>query len=159
MSDSQSNRINYQKEAQVIRRSILLDAPLSQVWNALATSEGLASWLMLNDFQPIVGTRFTFSAEPQSNWNGIVECEVTQVDELHQLAFTWSESPSLALTLVTFELREHEGKTEVCLIHSGREHLPEDYTSALDQGWGCNMLRRLAALIEMEELWNHLPID
>jgi len=77
MSDSQSNRINYQKEAQVIRRSILLDAPLSQVWNALATSEGLASWLMLNDFQPIVGTRFTFSAEPQSNWNGIVECEVT----------------------------------------------------------------------------------
>src|SRR6266702_4979161 len=122
MSDSQSNRMNYQKEAQVIRRSILLDAPLSQVWNALATSEGLASWLMRNDFQPIVGTRFTFRAEPQGDWNGVVECEVIQIDGPHCLAFTWSEAPHLAPTLVTFELHAFGTQTEVCLVPSGREH-------------------------------------
>ncbi len=150
MSASQSDRINYQADAQVVRRSILLNAPISRVWKALATSEGLASWLMLNDFQPIVGTRFTFRAEPQGDWNGLVECEVTQVDEPHRLAFTWSEAPNLAPTLVTFELHERDGKTEVCLVHSGREQLADTYISVLDQGWGCNMLQRLAALIEQE---------
>ena len=148
MSTSQSDRINYRAEAQVIRRSILLKAPVSRVWDALATSEGLASWLMRNDFQPIMGTRFTFRAEPQGDWNGVVECEVTYADEPYRLAFTWSEAPNLAPTLVTFELHERDGQTEVCLVHSGREHLPDKYTSVLDEGWGCNMLRRLAALIE-----------
>jgi len=150
MSTSQSERITYQAEAQVIRRSILLNAPVSRVWHALGTSEGLASWLMLNDFRPVVGTRFTFRAEPQGDWNGVVECQVTHVDEPHRLAFTWSEAPNLPPTLVTFELHERDGQTEVCLVHSGREFLPDEYTSVLDQGWGCNMLRRLAALIEQE---------
>jgi uncharacterized protein YndB with AHSA1/START domain len=150
MSASQSDRINYRAEAQVIRRSILLNAPLLRVWNALATSEGLASWLMRNDFQPIVGTRFTFRAESQGDWNGVVECEVIRVDEPHCLAFTWSEASHLAPTLVTFELHACGPQTEVCLGHSGREHLPETFSSVLDQGWGCNMLRRLAELIERE---------
>lgn len=150
MSAPQRDRIKYQAEAHVIRRSIVLHAPLLRVWNALATAEGLASWLMRNDFQPIVGTRFTFRAEPQGDWNGIVECEVTHIEEPYRLAFTWSEAPNLAPTLVAFELHELDGKTEVCLVHSGREHLAEAYTSVLDQGWGCNMLQRLAALIEQE---------
>ena len=68
MSAPQRDRIKYQAEAHVIRRSIVLHAPLLRVWNALATAEGLASWLMRNDFQPIVGTRFTFRAEPQGDW-------------------------------------------------------------------------------------------
>ena len=150
MSASQSDRINYRAEAQVIRRSILLNAPLLRVWNALATSEGLASWLMRNDFQPIVGTRFTFRAESQGDWNGVVECEVIRVDEPHCLAFTWSEASHLAPTLVIFELHACGTQTELCLVHSGREHLPETFSSVLDQGWGCNMLRRLAELIERE---------
>lgn len=151
MSAFQNDRINYRAEAQVIRRSLVLNAPLLRVWNALATSEGLASWLMHNDFQPIAGTRFTFKAEPQDDWNGVVKCEVTRIDAPHCLAFTWSEAPHLAPTLVTFELHALGAQTEVSLVHSGREHLPETFSSVLDQGWGCNMLRRLAELIEREE--------
>ena len=75
---------------------------------------------------------------------------MTHIEEPYRLAFTWSEAPNLAPTLVAFELHELDGKTEVCLVHSGREHLAEAYTSVLDQGWGCNMLQRLAALIEQE---------
>jgi hypothetical protein len=40
MSASQSDRINYRAEAQVLRRSLVLNAPLLRVWNALATSDG-----------------------------------------------------------------------------------------------------------------------
>ena len=150
MSASQNDRISYQADAQVIRRSIVLSAPLLRVWSALATSEGLASWLMDNDFRPIMGMHFTFRAKPQGDWNGVVECEVTRIDEPHCLAFTWTEAPHLAPTLVTFELHAYESQTEVRLVHSGREHLPETFSSVLDQGWGCNMLRRLAELIERE---------
>ncbi|MDQ2716496.1 MAG: SRPBCC domain-containing protein [Chloroflexota bacterium] len=59
-------------------------------------------------------------------------------------------SPHLAPALVTFELHTYGSQTEVCLVHSGREHLPETFSSVLDQGWGYNMLRRLAELIEQE---------
>ncbi len=148
MSISPNERIHYEKEVNTVRRSITLNAPISRVWKALATSDGLASWLMPNNFQPVLGTHFTFRAEPQGNWNGIIECRVTEVDELRKLAFTWCEMPELPPTLVTFELRDLGGRTEVTLIHTGREQLPEDYVSLLDQGWGCNMLRGLAKIIE-----------
>lgn len=151
MSDAQRDRITYQAEAQVIRRSLVLNAPLSRVWNALATSEGLASWLMQNDFQPVVGTRFTFRTEPQGDWDGVVACEVVHIEEPYCLAFTWSEDSDLPPTLVTFELHAVGAQTEVCLVHSGREQLPETFSSILDQGWGCNMLRGLAKYLEQEE--------
>lgn len=56
------------------------DASISRVWKALTTSEGLALWLMPNDFQPVVGAQFTFKAGPQGDWNGIVECRVTELE-------------------------------------------------------------------------------
>lgn len=149
MSISEEKDINYQKEEDAIRRSMILKAPLARVWQALATPEGLSSWLMPNDFRPVVGAQFTFNAAPDGNWNGIVQCQVTDIQELRRIAFTWSEMPNFPPTLVTFELHEIGDQTEVRLIHSRRELLPQDYTSSLDKGWGCNMLRRLARIIEM----------
>ena len=117
-----------------------------RVWEALATSKGLAAWLLPNNFQPLVGASFVFKAEPQDHWNGVVECWVMAIKAPHRLIFTWSEDAQLLPTLLTFELYDLNGHTEVHLIHSQREHLPEDYVSRLDQSWGCNMLRRLAEL-------------
>ena len=148
MSLSSDKSIGYRKEGCTIRRSILLNAPISRVWQALSTSEGLATWLLPNNFRPLVGATFSFIAEPQDDWNGVVMCQVIEIDEPHNLTFTWSENPDLPPTLVSFELRNLNGRTEVCLVHSQREHLPEDYVSKLDQGWGCNMLRRLAESFE-----------
>jgi uncharacterized protein YndB with AHSA1/START domain len=149
MSISQEKEIDYQKEEHAIRRAIILKAPLARVWQALATPEGLASWLMPNDFRPLVGASFTFNTPADENWDGVVRCQVTEIQELRRIAFTWSETPNLPPTLVTFELHDVGDQTEVCLIHSRRELLPQDYTSSLDKGWGCNMLRRLARIIEM----------
>ncbi len=149
MSISQEKEIDYHKEGYTIRRSIILKAPLARVWQALATPEGLASWLMPNDFRPVVGARFSFHVAPEGNWDGVVRCHVAEIQELRRIAFTWSEMPNLPSTLVTFELHEIGEQTEVRLIHSGREHLPQDYISSLDKGWGCNMLRCLVNMMEL----------
>ncbi len=77
MGVSPGRDINYREEAHTVRRSILVNAPVSRVWKALATAEGLALWLMPNDFQPVVGTRFTFTSEPEQEWEGVVECMLT----------------------------------------------------------------------------------
>jgi len=148
MSLSPERSINYREEPHAIRRAIFLDAPVPRVWKAVATSEGLASWLMPNDFQPVVGIRFSFKTKPQGDWNGVVECEVTELEEPARLAFTWCETPAVAPTLVTFELHDLDGKTEFCLVHSGWEKLPAGHASLLDQGLGCKMLRRLAEVVE-----------
>jgi uncharacterized protein YndB with AHSA1/START domain len=50
--------------------------PPEKVWRALTESPLIEEWLMTNDFQPVVGHRFTFRATPARNWNGIIDCEV-----------------------------------------------------------------------------------
>jgi uncharacterized protein YndB with AHSA1/START domain len=148
MSVSPGRDINYREEAHIVRRSILVNAPVSRVWKALATAEGMASWLMPNDFRPVVGTRFTFTSEPEQDWDGVVECMVTELDEPWRLAFTWREAPEQAPTLVTFELHELDGKTEVCLVHSRREDLLPETPTLLDEGLACKALQRLAEVVE-----------
>jgi uncharacterized protein YndB with AHSA1/START domain len=152
MSVSPGRDINYREEAHTVQRSILVNAPVSRVWKALATAEGLASWFMPNDFQPVVGTRFTFTSEPEQDWDGVVECMVTELEEPWKLAFTWREAPEVASTLVTFELHELDGKTEVCLLHSGREDLLPETPTLLDKGLAYKALLRLAGVIEQERI-------
>ena len=41
-----------------IRHSVCLYVPVEQVWEAVATSEGMAGWFMPNSFEPTVGANF-----------------------------------------------------------------------------------------------------
>jgi uncharacterized protein YndB with AHSA1/START domain len=50
-----------------------------KIWRALTDGPLIAEWLMANDFQPVVGHKFSFRATPVPNWNGIIECEVVTV--------------------------------------------------------------------------------
>ena len=75
---------------------------IEQVWNALTDSDTLAKWIMENDFKPIVGHKFQFRTEPNEWWNGIVDCEVLEVEEPHKLSYTWvsaGESTTVTWTL------------------------------------------------------------
>ena len=60
-----------------------------KIWRALTDGPLIAEWLMANDFQPVVGHKFSFRATPVPNWNGIIECEVVTVEPPTQLAYTW----------------------------------------------------------------------
>ena len=63
--------------------------PPEKLWRALTESPLIAQWLLKNDFEPVVGRRFQFRADPVPNWNGVVDCEVLVVDPLKQLSYSW----------------------------------------------------------------------
>src|ERR1700677_5372749 len=63
--------------------------PPEKLWRALTEGPLLAQWMMNNDFEPVVGRKFQFRAEPMPNWNGIVDCEVLVEVALQRLPNHW----------------------------------------------------------------------
>lgn len=93
-----------------IRQTVFLKAPIRKVWEAVSTAEGISSWFMPNDFQPVVGHEFHLEAGPY----GKSPCKVTAFDPPNKLSFRWGKDWTL-----TFELEEQDGGTSFTLIHSG----------------------------------------
>jgi len=50
------------------------------VWRALTEPALLAKWLMPNDIRPVPGHRFTFRGVPSASWDGVVYCEILEVE-------------------------------------------------------------------------------
>ncbi|ACZ39802.1 SRPBCC family protein [Sphaerobacter thermophilus] len=100
-----------------------LKSPIERVWNALTDPETLSKWMLFktNDFQPVVGHRFQFRDAP--GWDGVVDCEVIEVDPPRRLAYTWSTEGVGNVphsTVVSWTLTEDEGGvTRLRLEQSG----------------------------------------
>ena len=91
--------------------------PPAKLWRALTESTLLAQWMLNNDFEPEVGRRFQFRAEPKPNWNGIVDCEVLIVEPLRSLSYTWGVGDMHWVILWT--LTPEENGTHVRMEQSG----------------------------------------
>ncbi len=97
--------------------------PIERVWHALTDPATLSKWMLFksNDFKPVVGHAFQFRESP--GWDGVVDCEVLEVDEPHRLVYTWAsggESSQPHSTVVTWTLTEAEGGvTRLHLEQSG----------------------------------------
>jgi uncharacterized protein YndB with AHSA1/START domain len=91
--------------------------PPKKVWRALTEGRLIEEWLMTNDFQPVVGHRFSFRATPVGNWNGIIDSEVLVVEPHTRLAYSWG---SLGLaSVVIWTLTPTEGGTHLRMEQSG----------------------------------------
>ncbi|MFM1652496.1 SRPBCC family protein [Brevibacillus sp. B_LB10_24] len=101
---------NTQNTLPDIRHTGVFNAPISKVWDAVSTSEGLSAWFMPNDMKAEVGYEFHLNAGEF----GMSPCKVTEVDPPNRLSFRWAKDWTL-----TFELKDLGGKTEVTIIHSG----------------------------------------
>ena len=94
-----------------------LPYPPEKIWRALTEGELIRQWLLDNDFQPAVGRRFKFHAPPMPNWNGIIECQVLQIDPNKSLSYSWS---SMGLeTVVVWTLAATKGGTLLRMEQSG----------------------------------------
>ncbi|HEY0704334.1 MAG TPA: SRPBCC domain-containing protein [Candidatus Acidoferrales bacterium] len=74
-----------------------------KVWRALTQGALIKEWLMDNDFQPVVGHRFTFRATPVANWSGVINSEVLVVEPNERLSYSWGSlglETSVVWTLV-----------------------------------------------------------
>ncbi len=93
--------------------------PIELVWRAITDPEALSRWFMKTDFEPVVGKKFQFRAEPMRGWRGYVDCEVLEVEEPHRLRFSWQGMPEHNVTTVTYELEQRGDSTVIRAVHEG----------------------------------------
>ena len=67
----------------IIERDIAF--PPEKIWRALTQPNLIAEWLMKNDFKPVVGEGFKFTAD----W-GSVDCKVRAVEPNKKLSYSWA---------------------------------------------------------------------
>lgn len=123
-----------------------------QVWRALTDSAALECWLMPNDFAARVGHRFTFrTTTVPPYFDGVVHCEVTEVEPPARLAYTWAGGP-ITGTVVSFALRQHGEGTHLRLEHAGFDtDIPAARMAKdnLSGGWlAANLAERIGAAID-----------
>ena len=137
----------------IVVEDVLPHSP-EKVWRALTTSELIGRWLMPNDFKPVVGQRFTFKTQPMGSWDGIVHCEVLEVEPNRRLVYSWKggsdDNPKYGSRLdsvVTWTLSSEKGGTRLRLVHAGFRSPGNDFAyDAMKSGWG-HIMARIAEII------------
>ena len=118
-------------------RSLVIETelphPPEKIWRALTEGPLIKEWLMENDFEPVVGHRFTLRSTPVPNWNGIIECEILLVEPNRKLSYSWG---TLGLgTVVTFTLTPTGAGTHLRLEQSGFGPDQEANYKGANYGW------------------------
>jgi uncharacterized protein YndB with AHSA1/START domain len=119
--------------------------PPARVWAAITDSAAMADWLMPNDFVPRLGHRFQFRTKPAPGFDGIVNCEVIELDPPRRLAYTWKGGG--IDTIVTITLEPAPAGTKLVLEHRGFHGVRAVMVSfIMGSGWGKKILpQRLPA--------------
>jgi len=63
---------------------------IEKLWAALTDSKKLEKWVLPNNFEPTVGYKFQFRAQPNEYWDGLIDGEVLIVDEPTKLSYSWA---------------------------------------------------------------------
>ncbi|WP_158816993.1 SRPBCC domain-containing protein [Methylocapsa sp. S129] len=107
--------------------------PPEKIWRALTQPHLIQEWLMKNDFKPVVGHSFNLRADPQPNWNGIIDCEVLAVEPNKALSYTWGSLGVKSVVILT--LTPTPTGTLLRMEQSGfRPDQPQNYQGA-KYGW------------------------
>jgi uncharacterized protein YndB with AHSA1/START domain len=142
-----------------IRKQVVLKAPLARVWRAISDAEQFGAWFGVAFDGPfaagstmqgtIAGTKADpdVAAEMQAYNGQRFTFEIVAIEPMTRFAYRWhpfaiergvdySHEPT---TLVTFELAEVAGGTQLTITESGFDALPEarrgDAFEANDGGW------------------------
>ena len=140
----------------VIKRRIA--APRERVFQAWTSAEHLQRWFFPGtdgdampqaDVDLRVGGRYRITMyAPDGNITAMVGGTYREVQPPEKLVFSWAweaPRPEASETLVTVELHEVQGATEIIITH---EHFPEPAAHARHTiGWNCS-LERLTQLVE-----------
>ena len=122
-----------------------------EVWEYLTNPDLIELWLMKNNFKPAVGQKFqfTFVAKPESQYHGVVECEVLELTPFSKLSYSWNGSTQDKKrkynSIVTWTLMPKDNGTELQLNHDGFTVLEDILTHS--NGWN-------SYLTKMDKLLN-----
>jgi len=141
-----------------IKHAWFFKHPVEMVWEYLTKPDLLAQWLMVNDFEPVVGHKFMFGTKPKIKlgFDGRVYCEVLEVVPLKSLTYSWKGGPGdgkIRLdSVVTWTLTPKDNGTELLLEHKGFKGI-ENYLAYffMNEGWRTKIPRQLAKLMDLAE--------
>jgi uncharacterized protein YndB with AHSA1/START domain len=130
----------------IIKKEILIDAPVAKVWEHITDSAKIAGWLMPNDFESRVGREFFLDCKEQ----GKIACVVKEIVPQQKLVYSFKSAVTKVETLVNLTLVAEGTATRLTLVHSGWDALPPDEQGIADNysdGWGSG-LEKLRLQIE-----------
>jgi len=134
-----------------IRREVLIDASLEEVWDLVSEPQHLVRWFSDEvDMDRRVGGSVRFTWHGHGSFPGRIE----RLQPPHVFAFSWlrtdDAAPGEVSTLVEISLETTEAGTRVRVVESGFSDLPWSderrlgYRSDNELGWA----RELAELVE-----------
>lgn len=125
-----------------IRKQVVLKAPRARVWSAISDSQAFGTWFGMTIEGPFVAGKTVKGkiaktqvdpqvAKQQEPYVGMpCDLMVERVEPETRFAFRWhpgadpNVAPDAPTTLVTFELRDAPGGTELTITESGFDALP-----------------------------------
>ncbi len=111
-----------------------LPHPPEKVWRALTQPELLSEWLLpAFDFAPVPGAAFTFRTDPQPGWDGVVNCEMLEVEPHRKLRWSWVVGE--IDTVVTFTLEPTDAGTRLNVVQSGFKANQRQNFGGARYGW------------------------
>ena len=119
----------------IIRKEILIHAPVAKVWEHITDPRKIAGWLMPNDFEATVGRAFVMDC----NEEGKISCTVREIVPHQKLVYSFQSKVTKVETLVTITVAKEGRSTRLILVHSGWDALPPGEQGVADQfdgGWG-----------------------
>ena len=125
-------------------------SPIDRVWHALTDPATLSEWMMFTttDFKPVVGHPFQF--QRTSGWSVTIDCQVTDVEKPHRLAYTWTtngQDSQPHSTIVTWTLTQNgDDVTQVHLEQRGFRVGAKQEIGGARAGWK-GMLEQLQNLV------------
>lgn len=125
----------------IVVEQVLPHSP-AVIWKALTSAELIARWLMPNDFEAVVGKRFSFTTRPIGDWDGVVQCEVLEVEPERRLVYSWKGGADSGAarrldSVVTWMLEPAAGGVRVRMVHAGFRSPGNDFAyDAMRPGWG-----------------------
>ena len=122
-----------------------LQHPAEKVWRALTQGHLIEEWLMSNDFQAVVGHKFNLKTTPMPQWNGVLDCEVLEVEPNKRLVYTWNSSGEEAAaglkTTVAWDLLPTADGVLLRMEHSGFGPDQQRNFQGAQYGWQKNLGR------------------
>ncbi len=105
-----------------------------KVWRALTDPVLLAEWLLpVVDLELEPGAAFTFKAQPQPGWDGVVNCRLLEIEAHRKLSWRWVVGD--IDTVVTFTLTPTASGTRLSLVQSGFKPDQKRNVAGARYGW------------------------
>jgi uncharacterized protein YndB with AHSA1/START domain len=107
--------------------------PPEKIWRALTQGPLIEEWLMKNDFQPVVGHRFSFRSTPVPGWDGVINSEVQVIEPNSRLSYSWGTMGTTSL--VSWTLTPTKAGTHVRMEQTGFRSEQDAAYKGATYGW------------------------